>query len=583
MKLSASRRLWIVLGVTIIVFAAAVFGSTKSRTVRDWLWLVTGEEDYWEGVKGSVALALLEASSQELNLAPDEPMDHVGLNPYGVNVFLQLEADPENVRRSLSAVKDAGIGWARQEFPWEDIEIHGRGDFEDRRNEPPRSAWDKYDLIVKTAEDHNVELLVRLDNPPDWAFADPAASGEKGPPDDLADFGNYVAAVAERYCGRVKYYQIWNEPNIYPEWGERDVDPAGYAELLRIAADRARAACDDVVIVSAALAQTTETSGRNMDDLVYLEALYEAGWQPDFDILAAQAFGLWTGPTDHRVSRDRTNFVRHLLVRDLMVRHSDAHKPIWLTEMGWDSPPEDMAAPYGRISEEGRARYTVEAYRRMTEEWPWIGVAYLWFLRRPDWQWHERPEGYFRLLEPDWQRTPTYDAIQQAALGTNPVVNRGYHKPSDWAVTYTGPWRDKLSGAEATYKAGARDAELHFVFLGTGFEIDVAESDDEFEVFLVVDSKGETVSHDQASEGALSRSDLEYEEHIVMLRVDSGAFSVSGIRVYAPDPVSPARRVLRLVPVAFVLTIGAGVLGLWWVWRGRAGRSTSLSGSEPAS
>ena len=27
----------------------------------------------------------------------------------------------------------AGYHWLRQEFPWEDIEIHGKGDFEDRR------------------------------------------------------------------------------------------------------------------------------------------------------------------------------------------------------------------------------------------------------------------------------------------------------------------------------------------------------------------------------------------------------------------------------------------------------------------
>ncbi|MCB0203001.1 MAG: hypothetical protein KDI03_23250, partial [Anaerolineae bacterium] len=208
---------------------------------------------------------------------------------------------------------------------WEDIEIHARGDFEDRRNGPGISAWDKYDRIVTLAWDHQVQLLVRLDDPPAWAYADPEAAGaQKGPPDDLDAYGDFVAAVVGRYCGRVRYYQIWNEPNIYPEWGEADVDPAGYAALLKLAAARARAACDDVVIVSAALAPTTEPGGRNMHDLRYLEALYAAGWQDDFDILAAQAFGLWTGPGDQRLSEDRTNFVRPLLLRDIMVRNDDA-------------------------------------------------------------------------------------------------------------------------------------------------------------------------------------------------------------------------------------------------------------------
>ena len=39
-------------------------------------------------------------------------------------------------------------------------------------------------------------------------------------------------AVAERYQGRIHYYQIWNEPNIYPEWGEQTVNPEAYTELL---------------------------------------------------------------------------------------------------------------------------------------------------------------------------------------------------------------------------------------------------------------------------------------------------------------------------------------------------------------
>jgi len=59
--------------------------------------------------------------------------------------------------------------------------------------------------------------------------------------DNLADFGNFVAAVAGRYCGKVRYYQIWNEPNIYPEWGNRDADPAGPDVHL----DRGRGAADD--------------------------------------------------------------------------------------------------------------------------------------------------------------------------------------------------------------------------------------------------------------------------------------------------------------------------------------------------
>lgn len=464
--------------LTAIAVAGAVtlwfLAFLRSATLADWLRANTGEESWWEGIKGAGALAVLAVTGPDLELAPDAPIHHKGANRFGVNTFVQLEADPENVRRSFAMLRDAGIGWARQQFPWEDIEIHARGDFEDRRNTPPRSAWDKYDRIVQTATDHGVQLLVRLDDPPDWAYAAPEREGaKKGPPDDFADFGNFVAAVVERYCGRVRYYQIWNEPNIYPEWGERDVDPAGYARLLATASQRAHAVCGDVVVVGAALAPTTEPGGRNMDDLRYLDALYRAGWQNEFDVLAVQAFGLWTGPTDRRVSADRVNFSRPMLMRDLMVRHNDADKPVWITEFGWDSPPPAMAAPYGRADESLRAEYTREAYDRMAAEWPWVGTAFLWFLRRPDWEWHRRPEGYFRVLEPDWRKTETYLALAGLA-NRYPVLHRGRHAPDAIALQYNGPWRAVPETGPLDQMVGSESAELQVSFVGTGFRLSLS-------------------------------------------------------------------------------------------------------------
>ncbi len=527
--------------------------------VSEAVWRVTGEEDLWEGIKGLGALVQLRLQNHQLELAPEAVLAHRGANPFGVNTFLQLEAEPDNVRRSLALIKDAGLGWARQEFPWEDIEIHGRGDFIDRRNSPPRLAWEKYDRIVDMARDHNVQLLVRLDNPPDWAFADPVAVGEKGPPDDLGDFGNFVARVVGRYCGKVRYYQIWNEPNIYPEWGERDVDPEGYARLLRLAAERARDACPGVVIVSAALAQTTERGGRNMDDLAYLEALYRAGWAEDFDILGAQAFGLWTGPTDRRVSRDRTNFARVMLARDIMVRHGDGHKPIWITEMGWDSPPPELPAPYGRVTEAARARYTVAAYERIGREWPWVGAAFVWFLRRPDFEWHQRPEGYFRLVEPDWIELPAFEALRELA-GRRPVVlSAGVHWPDDWGLVYAGPWQ-LIRGPDGTVlRHGLPDAELHFSFLGTGFRLDLGSADDAPvpKLYLVVDQEVRTTAvEDRSDRRLLELEGLKPGDHAIKLRLDEGELTLVAVHIEGFQPPSPLARLwMAMLAVSLALAL----------------------------
>jgi hypothetical protein len=549
--------------------------TATSRGFRSWLWEATGEESYAEGVKGAVALALLQVTGPRLELAPDAPLRDLPAGPVGANTFLQLEADPEVVRRSFEAMNQAGIRWARQQFPWEDIEIHGRGDFEDRRNDPPRSAWDKYDRIVNMASNYGVELLVRLDDPPEWAYADVARSGDKGPPDDIEDYAAFVEQVVRRYCGQVRYYQLWNEPNIYPEWGERDVDPAGYARLLAAGAAAAREACPGVTIVSAALAQNTEPGGKNMDDLKYLEALYAAGWQDDFDILATQAFGLFTGPTDHRVSRDRTNFGRMLLARDIMVRRGDAAKPVWVTEMGWTSPPPEYPTTFGRVSEERRAEYTLRAYERIQREWPWIGPAFLWFLRRPDDLWERAPEGYgfFRLLGPDFAQTPSFQGLK-ALAGEPPVLYRGRHGLRDPALHFSGPWRSGETADGRPFREGAPDAELQFTFDGTGYTVllePLAEGNPPPKLFVVVDGEAQAVTPAvQNDRLVFGDQGLAEGEHLVIARVEEGAPRVTEVQVAAPAPVNPLSPLARLLAISLLALVVA--LGLYAAWRRRQGR-----------
>jgi polysaccharide biosynthesis protein PslG len=553
------------LGLCVVVTAA-------SRGFRSWLWEATGEESYVEGVKGVVALALLQVTGPRPDLAPDAPLKDLPVGPVGVNTFLQLEADPDVVRRSFETMNRAGITWARQQFPWEDIEIHGRGDYEDRRNDPPRSAWDKYDRIVQMAGDYGVHLLVRLDDPPEWAYADPAKSGDKGPPDDMNDYAAFVEQVARRYCGKVQYYQLWNEPNIYPEWGERDVDPAGYAKLLAAGAAAAREACPGVTIVSAALAQNTEPGGKNMDDLKYLEGLYAAGWQKDFDVLAVQAFGLFTGPTDHRVSRDRANFGRMLLSRDLMVRHGDAAKPVWITEMGWTSPPPDYPTKFGRVDEARRAVYTERAYERIREEWPWIGPAFMWFFRRPDDLWERAKEGYgfFRLLGPDFAETPSFQALKDVA-NEPPILYRGRHGLADPALHFSGPWRVGTAPNGVRYREGSPDAELQFTFRGNGFTVVLAPPADgtvPTKIFVVVDGDTQEVTPVlQNSLLTFGVQGLASAEHLAIARVDEGAPRVAEVRVAAQGVANPLQPMTWLLAIGLLVVV-VGVV-LYVVWRRR--------------
>ncbi len=270
------------------------------------------------------------------------------------------------------------------------------------------------------AEEYDMELIVRLSNPPAWSRAAGDEIGTYAPPDDVQDFADFVSAVVSRYKGRVRYYQLWNEPNIYPEWGEQAISPEDYVELLKAGATAARAADPDAVIIAGALAATidldgTVTAGRNFNDLLFLQRMYDAGAAPYFDIMAMQGYGLWSGPTDRRMQPRVINFSRNRFVRDLMVANGDANKPIWISEMNWNAVPDELPDKrYGQVSLEQQAEYLPLAYERIRNEWPWIGVANTWYLKRATdvWERNDQPEAYFRLLAPDFTPQPVYESMK---------------------------------------------------------------------------------------------------------------------------------------------------------------------------
>ena len=543
------RWRWVILIVALVALAALGYGYIERDTIRFLLAHWTGEEDLGEQLKGTLALAYLLLSKPAPQTAPYVPVAHTGIPPYGVNTFLEQEVEPHKVERSLRMIANAGFCWIRQEFPWEDIEIAAKGDYWDHKWNV--STWEKYDRIVALAEQYGLEIIVRLDNPPAWSREVGMAPGwDRAPPDNYDNFGDYVQAVVSRYRGRIRYYQIWNEPNIFPEWGDQPADPEGYVELLKVAYRRAKQADPDCVILCAALAANTEETPpefgpRNMSDLLYLERMYEAGVQGHFDIMSAMIYGLWTGPYDLRTSRDRTNFSRVQLLREIMVQHGDAHKPIWVSEVGWSALPEGFpgAAVYGRVTEEQQAIYAVEAYIRAAREWPWMGVMNYWFLRRPSDAEASQAWYYFRLLEPDFGELPVYGALSWLANQT-PVMPIGYHQENHWALQYSGSWqhlrdRGAVLGAVAR---GDEGAELSFYFRGTDLALALRDPDAFDRLEILVD--GRTVRPSRLHRAPKSAPSavtvahhLKDAQHEVIVRVTEGKVDLDGLVVWRRPPL----------------------------------------------
>ncbi|MCQ3979625.1 MAG: hypothetical protein DPW09_39915, partial [Anaerolineae bacterium] len=282
---------------------------------------------------------------------------------YGVTLDL-TQYDDATLADTLATLDRSGLTWLRQPLLWADIEPS-----------PGQFDWPKLDRVVGQANSLSpqTKLIAVLHTTPAWAR--PADTPPTTPPTEVSDFGRFARAVATRYGDSIDYYQIWHEPNLSANWGNAFVDPGAYADLLREAAVNIRAADPQAVILTAALAPTLENGPLNLNELAYLDQLYQAKANRWFDVVAGQAYGFDAEASDP-TRPDALNFRRLELLRQVMLAHSDANTPIWATAFGWNALPADWSgqpSPWQSDTAEVQAQRTATAIAQARREWPWLG------------------------------------------------------------------------------------------------------------------------------------------------------------------------------------------------------------------
>ncbi len=246
---------------------------------------------------------------------PSNPVQRQSALLLGTNAVL-YDAQDVNLIDSLGS---PGQVSARVTYYWSDIE-------------PTDGVWQfaVYDELVKRATDANIPILGILgyamkrvavaaaDLPGDpWALS-------FCPPDDLEQFATFAGMVAARYP-QVRYWEIWNEPNIDYFW-RPSPDPARYLELLRRSYVAVKAANPNAVVLLGGLA--TGAGGGQVSPESFLESVYQGGGKNYFDAVAFHPYDIGMSPDSYLA--DSVNSVHHV-----MTRYADGNKPVWITEIGW--------------------------------------------------------------------------------------------------------------------------------------------------------------------------------------------------------------------------------------------------------
>lgn len=486
------------------------------------------------------------------------PLPHTAVNPMGVNTFLHEEPDDAVVVRTLDMIEQGGFGFVRQIIGWYEIEPQ-QDVFVDAQGS---STWTKYDRIVELAEERGLEIIGRLEKPPAWARAGQPNPGMDGPPDRLEDYADFVAQFVTRYQGRVRYIQLWNEPNLEGEWGAKPIDAAEYVDLLQAGYEAAKSIDPTVTVLLAGLAPTDQTGPENLSDLLFLQDVYDAGGAAYFDIVTVMIYGYGYSPSDRRVSFNRNNFSRPIQTREVMERNGDAGTPVWAVEYGWVSLPDDWdghPSPWGQpVSAQQQAEYLRDGYLRARQEWPWLGMMAVWAFRFPMAPDHPNavgdPTRGFALVNHDFSPNPAYTTLAESA----PLI----HSVHNGARSFTAEQRAVLDSGEPVQimVAGER---VDLVLVGTGSATVTVDDNDP----VVVRSEGDSQSAQQVVPAI---EDLDGAVHVVTIRSqEDGATIVGYIASRSPWQTWLFTWIYATLTLLLIATFVSSALRMRKWWHGR--------------
>jgi hypothetical protein len=255
--------------------------------------------------------------------------------------------------------------------------------------EPEEGEWNwrQLDEQLSYLADHHMECWGLLYGGVKWNTKD-AAGGF--PSHNLDAWSKYVFETVKHGKGRIRYWEVWNEP---PN-GTNDAPPNEYGRLMAATYEAVKAA-DPASQVGMA-AQSV--------NLNYLEQALKGGAKDHFDYITLHPYETLGSVTDHwgteSVYMHTVPTVRKMLGSQDPLRQN---VPVWFTEMGYDAGKDPKL----------QAQALLKAYTMGIAE----GVSVMnWF------EGIDGDSGPMGLLDEKGHPRPSYTAMAQMIkyLGNNP-------------------------------------------------------------------------------------------------------------------------------------------------------------------
>jgi hypothetical protein len=253
---------------------------------------------------------------------------------------------------------------------------------------PGEWTWETLDQQMDYLAQHGMNFGGTLIGNPRWNTKDKPGSL---PVNNIESWSGYVSAVVRHAKGRIKRWEVWNEP---PNFTGKDQTPADYAKILASAYDAAKAADPSCLVGLAAKSA----------HINYLEHVIRAGGKDHFDFITLHPYEVLNGVADDAGTE---SVFLHIVptLRKMLAKQDPARAnvPVIFTELGCDV----------KKGADVQANALVKAYTMGIAE----GVECIdWFEGR------DGDSGPMGLLDAAGKPRPCYEAMKHLIehLGQNP-------------------------------------------------------------------------------------------------------------------------------------------------------------------
>lgn len=292
--------------------------------------------------------------------------------PFSVQMH-SLMGDFAHHKKAVDLIKAAGIKQVRDEMFWHEVE----------RQKGVYVIPERFLKNLEYSVAAGLDTLIILD------YGNPLYEGGNAPTkrESIKAFSRYCYTLAKELKGKVKYFEVWNEPNVDGFWRPRH-DAKAYVRLLKEAYRSVKKGNPDATVLGITLAGLDEQ---------FLNEVLDAGGYKYLDIVSIHPYCAPASPEEARI------FERLEAIYKLFSRYGKP-KPIWLTEIGW---PTNIG---GGVSEEQQAEMLARTYL-LSLSVPYIPTVF-WYWFGPDGPDKEWAEDRFGILHQDYSPKPAYGAYR---------------------------------------------------------------------------------------------------------------------------------------------------------------------------